>query len=64
MPIWAAVTTPPIEVERQVIRWAATMLGFPANSSGVLLTGSSMANMVAVLVARTTALGRQCAERG
>lgn len=54
----------PIEVERQVIRWAATMLGFPADSSGVLLTGSSMANMVAVLVARTTALGASVRRTG
>ena len=56
----------PIEVERQVIRLGEqTMLGFPADSSGVLLTGSSMANMVAVLVARTTALGGgQCGRHG
>src|SRR3954451_22827390 len=30
----------PIEVERQVIAWAAEMLGFPADASGVLVTGS------------------------
>nr|WP_321982990.1 pyridoxal-dependent decarboxylase [uncultured Lichenicoccus sp.] len=42
----------PIEVERQVVRWAAEMVGMPAASSGLLVTGSSMANMIAVLVAR------------
>ena len=47
----------PIEVERQVIRWVAETLGFPAEASGLLLTGSSLANFVAVLVARTAALG-------
>jgi aromatic-L-amino-acid/L-tryptophan decarboxylase len=47
----------PIEVERQVIRWAATTLGFPPDASGLLLTGSSLANFIAVLVARTAALG-------
>src|SRR5689334_6312960 len=47
----------PIEVERQVIRWAAAMLGFPPDASGLLLTGSSLANFIAVLVARTAALG-------
>ena len=47
----------PIEVERQVIRWVAATLGFPAEASGLLLTGSSLANFVAVLVARTAALG-------
>ncbi len=47
----------PIEVERQVVRWAAEMVGMPATSSGVMVTGSSMANMVAVLVARRAACG-------
>jgi glutamate/tyrosine decarboxylase-like PLP-dependent enzyme len=47
----------PIEVERQVIAWAAEMLGFPADASGVLVTGSSMANLIGVLVARTASQG-------
>jgi hypothetical protein len=46
-----------IEVERLVINWAAEMVGMPRQTTGVLLTGSSMANMVAVLVARRAALG-------
>jgi glutamate/tyrosine decarboxylase-like PLP-dependent enzyme len=46
-----------IAVERQVIAWAAQMLGMPETTSGVLLTGSSMANFVAVLCARFKALG-------
>jgi len=47
----------PIEVERQVIRWSAEILGFPATASGIVVTGTSLANMIAVLVARTRALG-------
>jgi len=47
----------PIACERQVVRWAAEMLGLPLTSSGLVLTGTSMANLVAVLVARTAALG-------
>lgn len=47
----------PVEVERQVIRWAAEMMGFPASASGLLVTGTSIANLIAVLVARTRALG-------
>jgi aromatic-L-amino-acid decarboxylase len=47
----------PILVERQVITWAAEMLGLPADTSGVLVTGTSIANMIAVLVARVAALG-------
>jgi glutamate/tyrosine decarboxylase-like PLP-dependent enzyme len=46
-----------IEVERQVIAWAAQMVGMPPDASGLLVTGSSMANMIAVLVARRAALG-------
>ena len=47
----------PIACERQVIRWAAQMLGFPDQASGLLVTGTSMANMMAVLVARRARLG-------
>jgi glutamate/tyrosine decarboxylase-like PLP-dependent enzyme len=53
-----------IEVERQVIGWAAEMVGMPATTSGVLLAGSSMANMVAVLVARRAALGEAVRSQG
>ena len=49
----------PIEMERQVIAWAAEMLGLPAETSGLLVTGTSIANMIGVLVARTAALGPQ-----
>ena len=47
----------PIEIEREVVRWAAELVGMPATSSGLLVTGSSMANLVAVLTARRAALG-------
>jgi aromatic-L-amino-acid decarboxylase len=47
----------PIEVERQVIAWAAEMLGFPRDASGVLVTGTSIANLIGVLVARSAKLG-------
>jgi len=47
-----------IEMERLVIAWAAEMVGMPPQTTGVLLAGSSMANMVAVLVARLAALGQ------
>ena len=47
----------PILVERQVVRWMAELIGFPEGSSGLFVTGASMANFVAVLVARTWALG-------
>ncbi len=47
----------PVEVERQVIRWAAEAFGLPPAAGGLLVTGSSMANFIAVLLARTAALG-------
>lgn len=53
-----------ILVERQVIAWAADMLGFPPDASGLLLSGSSMANFAAVLVARCAAIGREVREGG
>ncbi len=53
-----------IEVERLVVAWAAEIMGLPPETSGVLLTGSSMANMVAVLVARRAALGPDVRTQG
>ena len=53
-----------IEMERQVIAWAAEMVGMPPATTGVLLAGSSMANMVAVLVARRAALGAEVRAQG
>jgi aromatic-L-amino-acid decarboxylase len=53
-----------IAVERQVIAWAAEMMGMPATTGGVLLTGSSMANFVALLCARYHALGADARKHG
>jgi aromatic-L-amino-acid/L-tryptophan decarboxylase len=47
----------PIACERQVIRWAAEMLGLPRGSSGLVVTGTSVANLIAVIIARSAALG-------
>jgi aromatic-L-amino-acid/L-tryptophan decarboxylase len=46
-----------IEVERQIVAWVREMFGFPDSASGIFVTGTSMANFMAVLVARTRALG-------
>jgi glutamate/tyrosine decarboxylase-like PLP-dependent enzyme len=43
-------------VEGQVLEWCKTMLGFPAEASGVLVTGGSVANLVAIAAARDAAL--------
>jgi aromatic-L-amino-acid/L-tryptophan decarboxylase len=47
----------PIEVERQIVQWMRELFGFPATASGLFVTGTSMANLIAVLVARDHALG-------
>lgn len=39
-------------VEAQVLSWFKEMLGFPAGSSGLLVTGGSMANLVGLAAAR------------
>ena len=47
-----------IYVERQVVRWCAELFGFPPEeASGVLVAGSSQANLLAVVVARTAHAG-------
>jgi glutamate/tyrosine decarboxylase-like PLP-dependent enzyme len=45
-----------IYVEREVIEWCKTLFGFPAEASGLLLSGTSMANLVALGVARQAAI--------
>lgn len=54
----------PIEVERQVLRWVRGLFGFPESASGLFVTGTSMANLIGVLVARTAALGIQARYQG
>jgi aromatic-L-amino-acid/L-tryptophan decarboxylase len=54
----------PVEVERQVVEWTRAMFGFPGEASGIFVTGTSMANLMAVLVARTAALGQSVRQRG
>src|SRR5579885_2952980 len=54
----------PIEVERQIVDWVRQMFGFPATASGIFVTGTSMANLMAVLVARTAALGKSSRQHG
>jgi len=54
----------PLEVERQIVKWMRELFGFPETASGVFVTGSSMANLVGVLVARTRALGGSSRQTG
>jgi aromatic-L-amino-acid decarboxylase len=42
----------PIEVERQIVRWMSRLFGFPESATGLVVSGTSMANLIAIVVAR------------
>jgi glutamate/tyrosine decarboxylase-like PLP-dependent enzyme len=44
-------------VELQVLDWCKEMLGFPADGSGLLVSGGSMANLLGLAVARNAKAG-------
>jgi aromatic-L-amino-acid decarboxylase len=54
----------PIEVERQVVQWMRELFGFPETATGLFVTGTSMANLIAVTVARDVELGFDVRRRG
>ena len=41
-----------VYVEKQVLSWAIRMFGFPEESSGILTSGTSVANLIALATAR------------
>ena len=47
----------PVDVEHQVLQWVQELFGFPPTASGLFVTGTSMANLISLMVARTRALG-------
>lgn len=44
----------PMHVDREVIEWSKEMMGFPKTASGMLVSGASMANITALIVARNS----------
>ncbi len=51
-PHLAGLNQAPALVEHQVLRWLAEMLGMPSQTSGLLVTGGTMANVLSLAVAR------------
>jgi aromatic-L-amino-acid decarboxylase len=54
----------PIEVEQQVVRWVRKLFGFPDTATGLFVTGTSMANLIAIVIARDKALGFRVRQQG
>ena len=53
-----------IYVERAVIDWARRQMGLPETASGVLVTGTSQATVIAMAAARQRALGPKVRDAG
>ena len=54
----------PILVERQITEWMRDLFHFPKRASGLFVTGASMANFMAVLIAKTAAMGKSSRVKG
>jgi len=54
----------PNYVELQVLGWLKEMLGYPADASGLLVSGGSMANLVGIAVARNAKAETDVGQQG
>jgi aromatic-L-amino-acid decarboxylase len=52
------------EIEAQTVRWIATLIGYPAECGGLLVSGGNMANLVCFFAARAAKAGWNVRERG
>jgi aromatic-L-amino-acid/L-tryptophan decarboxylase len=51
-------------VDRQVVNWCKELMNFPADASGILVSGGSMANITALTVARNSFRDEKIREKG
>ncbi|HEY5141207.1 MAG TPA: pyridoxal-dependent decarboxylase, partial [Methylococcales bacterium] len=54
----------PVELERQLVQWVRKLFAFPETASGLFVSGTSMANLISVLIARTALLGKGVRQTG
>ncbi len=52
------------EIEAQVVRWIAELIGYPVGGGGLLVSGGNMANFVCFLAARAAKADRDVGTRG
>ena len=52
------------EVERMVVRWLGALIGYDAHAKGLLTSGGSMANLIALLVASRRKSGAEVSRQG
>ena len=52
------------EIERTVVRWLGSLIGYDKEARGLLTSGGSMANMTALLIAHRTKAGSDASRKG
>src|ERR1700752_5124020 len=52
------------ELERMVVRWLGSLINYSREAKGLLTSGGSMANMIALLVANRRKSGAEASRRG
>jgi len=52
------------EIERMVVRWLGALIGYDRDAKGLLTSGGSMANMIALLIAHRRKSGVNTARQG
>ena len=52
------------EVERMVVRWLGALIGYDRDAKGLLTSGGSMANMIALLIAQRRKSGANISRHG
>ncbi len=54
----------PIILEQQLTQWLKHLFSFPDSAGGLMVSGTSMANLIGVLIARTWFLGKNSRQQG